>query len=122
MKNIKLFKMVNGEMVITEVSDVTEDNMYVLEYPAMIVPTNQQGQVGFGKYLPFSDYKKEILLNPECIAVDSEPEAQMLQTYEQWVTQFKAQESGIVMANRMPQAPPSLVKDGQARDFSRLNV
>ena len=82
-----------------------------------------QNQVGFGKYLPFSDYDKEILLNPECIAVESEPNAHMLQTYEQWVTQVRAQESGIVTAQGMPtRAPAEIVRDGQARDFSNLNM
>jgi hypothetical protein len=129
MRSIKMFKTINGEMVLTAVNDITEDGFYVLEYPASViqVPPQQAGgmqnQVGFGKYLPFSDYDKEILLNPECIAIESEPNAHMLQTYEQWVTQVKAQESGIVTAQGMPQrAPAEVMKDGKAVDFSKLNM
>ena len=102
MRSIKMFKTINGEMVLTAVNDITEDGMYVLEFPASVVPVppqqagGMQNQVGFGKYLPFSDYDKEILLNPECIAIESEPNTHMLQTYEQWVTQVKAAESFIV--------------------------
>lgn len=119
-KNVKLFKMINGEMVITEVVDVTDDNMYILSYPAVIIPTQQQGQVGFGSFMPFSTNKVEILLNPDCIAVDSEPNTQMKQTYEQWVTQIKSQESGIVMANQMPRG--NVPQDGSRADFSKLNM
>jgi hypothetical protein len=124
-----MLKTINGEMVLTAVKDITEDGMWVLEYPAVVVPVppqqagGMQNQVGFGKYLPFSDYDKEILLNPECITIESEPNAHMLQTYEQWVTQVKAQESGIITAQNMPQrAPAEVMKDGKAVDFTKLNM
>jgi hypothetical protein len=127
---IKLIKTINGEMVLTEVKDITEDNMWVLEYPAAVIqiPPQQAGgaqnQVGFAKYLPFSNYDEEILLNPECITIESSPSQHMLQTYEQWVTQVKAQEAGIITAQGVPQrAPAELVgKDGRAVDFSKLNT
>lgn len=128
MKSIKMFKTINGEMVLSAVTDITEDGMYVLEYPSVVIPIppqqagGMQGQVGFGKALPFSSYDKEILLNPACIAIESEPSKQMLQTYEQWVTQIKAQESGIVMANQMPRMPQQLRENGKAADFSKLNM
>lgn len=129
MKSIKLFKTINGEMVLTAVTDITEDGMYVLDYPASVVavPPQQAGgmqnQVGFGKYLPFSDYGEEILLNPECIAIESVPSAHMMQTYDQWVTQVRAQESGLVTAQGMPtQAPAEVMRDGKAVDFTKLNT
>jgi len=128
MKSIKMFKTINGEMVLSAVNDITEDGMYVLSYPSVVIPVppqqagGQQNQIGFGKYMPFSDYDKEILLNPACIAIESEPNKQMLQTYEQWVTQIKAQESGIVMANQMPRMPQQLRENGKAADFSKLNM
>lgn len=121
MRSIKMLKMINGEFCLTAVMDITEDGMYVLEYPSVIMPVpQQQGQVRFGKYLPFSDYSKEILLNPACIAVESEPDDQMLQTYEQWTTQMKAQASGIVMANQIPKG--RVPQDGSRADFSKLNM
>jgi len=129
MRSIKLLKLLNGENILTAITDITEDGFYQLDFPAAVVqiPPQQaqgmQGQVGFGKAAPFSDYDKEILLNPECIAVESEPNAHMLQTYEQWVTQIKAAESGIVTAQGMPQrAPAEVMKDGKAVDFSKLNM
>lgn len=129
MRSIKMLKTINGEMVLTAVNDITEDGMWVLEFPAIVVPVppqqagGQQNQVGFGKYLPFSDYDKEILLNPECIAVESEPNTHMIQTYEQWVTQVRAAESGIVTAQGMPrQAPSEVMRDGKAVDFTKLNM
>jgi len=127
---VKMIKTINGEMVLTTVADITEDGMYVLDYPAVVMPIpperagGMQNQVGFGKYLPFSDYDKDILLNPACIAVESEPNAHMTQTYSQWVTQVKAQESGIITAQGMPQRAPAEImgKDGKAVDFSKLNM
>jgi hypothetical protein len=129
MRSIKMFKTINGEMILTAVTDITEDGFYQLDYPAAVVqvpPQQSQGmqnQVGFGKAAPFSDYEKEILLNPECIAMETEPNDHMLQTYEQWVTQVKAQESGIITAQGMPaRAPAEVMRDGKAVDFSDLNV
>ena len=129
MRSIKLLKLLNGENILTAITDITEDGFYQLDFPAAViqVPPAQAGgmqnQVGFGKAAPFSDYDKEILLNPECIAMETEPNAHMLQTYEQWVQQVRAAESGIVTAQGMPQrAPAEVMKDGKAVDFSKLNI
>jgi hypothetical protein len=129
MRSIKMFKTINGEMVLTAITDITEDGFYSLDHPAIVVPVpsqqvgGMQNQIGFGKYLPFSDYDKEILMNPECIIIESEPDSQILQTYEQWVTQVKAQESGIIMAKGMPtRAPAEAMRNGKAADFSKLNI
>lgn len=120
-KNIKCFKTLNGEFIVTEIADVTDDGMYVLSYPSIVTPVpHQQGQIGFGKYMLFSDYKKEILMNPINIAVESEPNEQILNTYIQWATQMKAQDSGIVVTNQMPQG--QVPSDGSKADFSRLNM
>lgn len=122
-KNIKMFKTLNGEFVVTEVEGVNDEGMYVLKYPSALMPVpQQQGQIGFSKYMMFSDYKKEILMNPTNIAVESEPAEDLRNTYDQWVNQIKAQESGIIMAgaNQMPKGP--IPGDKSKADFSRLNV
>ena len=129
MRSIKLLKLLNGENILTAITDITEDGFYQLDYPASVMPIppqqaqGMQNQVGFGKAAPFSDYDKEILLNPACIAMETEPNAHMLQTYEQWTTQIKAAESGIITAQGMPQRAPAEImgKDGKA-DFSKLNM
>lgn len=120
MKNIKLFKMINGEVILTEMEGITDENMYILIYPSMIVHMNENGQIGFGKYLPFSDYKKDIFLNPKAIAVESEPAPDLINTYEQWVTQMKARESGIILPGSAPKT--NVMNNGISKDFTRLNT
>jgi hypothetical protein len=124
-KNIKAFKLLNGEMVLTEIEGINDEGNYVLIYPAIIVPIppqqagGQQGQVGFGKLMPFSDYSEEITLNPNTVTVVSVPDKNMKDGYEGWIKQVRAQESGIVVPS-MNQ--PNIPKSGQAIDFSKLNT
>jgi len=69
-KNYKVFKVTTGEIVILEISEILDDGMYVIQYPAVIVPIpaqqagGQSNQIGFGKLMPFSDYSKDITMNP----------------------------------------------------------
>lgn len=119
----KIFKLVTGEMVVTKIVETTAEGRYVLDYPAMIVPIppqqagGMQNQIGFGKFMPFSDYSKEIVLNPEHIVSESESDANIINAYEQWVTHMRAQASGIVLTQNS-----NLPKEGQARGFGDLNV
>jgi hypothetical protein len=131
-KNIRVFKLSTGEIIITEIKEVDDEGMYALDYPAMIIPIppqqagGQQGQVGFGKLMPFSDYKEEITLNPAFIVLDTTPAKQMLEAYGNWSNQVRGMDSGIVMPNMVP--PAGDLKSGQADgpirpDFSKgLNV
>lgn len=102
-KNYKVFKLVTGEMVILEISEVMDDGMYVVQYPAVIVPIppqqagGQSNQIGFAKMMPFSDYKKDIILSPSAILVDTEPDSRMLDAYENWMKQVRQAESGIIV-------------------------
>ena len=126
-KNIRVFKLSTGEIIITEIKETMDDGMYVLDYPAMIIPIppnqaqGQQGQVGFGKLMPFSDYKEELILNPRFIVIDSAPAKQMLDAYEKWNQQVRGMESGIIMPNMVP--PAGDLKSGQSGpvrpDFNR---
>lgn len=123
-RNIKLFKMINGEMVLTEVDDVTDEGMYVLNWPAVIIPVpperanGMENQVGFGKYLPFSNYDEYILLSIKAVALESTPNTSMLNAYKQWCTQVRAQEAGIVSPGSM-RSKGEIVKPGE---FEKLNM
>lgn len=126
--NLRMFRVITGEMVLTEVKELNEDGMYELEYPAVVVPIppeqtgGQPNQIGFGKFLPFSDYGSELLLNSNTVIADSKPNAQLKDAYNNWVSQVRAQDSGIIVpgvgGGGLPpqgtgQAPP---------DFGKLNT
>jgi len=117
MDSVKMFKMLVGEMVITRITDVDDEGKYLLDYPAVVVPIppdkagGMANQIGFTKYLPFSDYSEDISLNPDMITINSVPTSQLVEAYDKWVTQIKAQESGIVLPNQ-----------GAAAGFNQLNT
>lgn len=108
-KSYKVFKLATSEIIITEILEVSEEDggKYFLGYPAVIIPMQQQGQIGFGKMMPFSDYSKDVVLFHKAILVDTEPDPKMVDAYESWLKQVKAAESGIIVPNM--QAPPSNV-------------
>lgn len=109
-KNIRVLKLLTGEIIITEIKEVTDDNMYILDYAGMIIPIpaeqagGQPNQIGFAKFMPFSDNTKDITLNPVHILSDSEPHGQILAAYEKWIDQIKSQESGIIRPSMVPPA------------------
>ncbi len=118
---MKLFKLITGEMILSEVEPI-EDGQYNLKYPAVIIPIppeqagGQRNQIGFGKYMPFSDYKEDMLLNPLAIVTDSNPDKKLIDAYEQWVTQMKSAESGIILPGAGGQSPVDM------KDFRQLNT
>ena len=123
-KNYKIFKLVTGEMIITEIAETTDEGMYLLSYPAVIVPIPQEqggqpNQIGFGKMMPFSNYDKDIILNPESVTIDSDPEPKMSEAYEGWCAQMRAMQSGIVVPNMKA---PNIPGSGKAADFRKLNI
>jgi hypothetical protein len=103
--------------------ETTEEGKLILDYPAMIVPIppqqagGMQNQIGFGKFMPFSDYSKEITLHPEHIVADSESDANIVNAYEQWVTHMRAQASGIVLTQNA-----NVPAAGAAKGFGDLNI
>jgi len=130
-KNVRVIRILSGEMIVTEVKDVDDEGNWMLEYPALIIPIppqqagGQQGQIGFAKFMPFSDYSDDISLNSAQITSDTTPHNQILGAYEQWSTQTRGQDSGIIVPNMQP--PADVPTQGQAqpvrRDFNRgLNV
>lgn len=124
--NIRLFKLNSGEFIITIVKEVLDEGTYVLDIPASIIPIppqqagGQQNQIGFGMFMPFSDSDKDIILNPSAIAVDSEPVASLIEAYDQWKNQIKAQKSGIILPNSRP--ADILNEKMKNVDFSKLNT
>jgi hypothetical protein len=119
-KNVRVLKLAGGEIIVTEIKELMDDGQFVLEYPALIIPIppqqagGQQGQIGFAKLMPFSDYSEDIMLNPQHIISDTTPHKQIIAAYEQWSTQTRGQDSGIIVPNMTP--PRSdLPKQGQAQ-------
>lgn len=118
---IKLFKLNTGEMILTDL-EVLEDGGYALSYPAVIVPIppeqagGQPNQIGFSKFMPFSDSKEDIILNPKNIMIESNADKKLAEAYQQWQKQIRTQESGIILPGM------SVPKQAQANDFRKLNT
>ena len=81
MNKVKVFKMINGEEIISEVFN-TYDGSYELKNPAniMLQPT-QGGQMGVGiaPYMPYAS--GNVRLNWSAIAAEAEPEQSMINEY-----------------------------------------
>jgi len=90
-----------GEIIVTmtddsEPLDKTNIETLNLSYPALIVPGGQQGQIGFQKYFPFSEQEGGKIKKSQ-IATVSKPLNDFLKAYENWLTQVKAADSGIIV-------------------------
>lgn len=81
MSEIKVFKMINGEEIISKIAGSIEGG-YTLEDPAtiMLQPT-QNGSMGVGiaPYMPYVSGK--VFLNRTAIAAEGEPEDKMKNEY-----------------------------------------
>lgn len=98
----------SGEIIITEIDDVDpfdDTNYKTLElfYPAMIVPVppqqgGQPGQIAFQKYFPFSDNSKKLEVKRTAIRSLSTAADDLVRAYDNWITNVKAQDAGIVPA------------------------
>lgn len=121
-KNVRVLRLLSGELIVSEIKETMDDGMYVLEYPAIIVPIppqqagGQQGQIGFAKFMPFSDYSEDIIFNPAHVVSDTTPHKQITAAYEQWSTQTRGQDSGIIVPNMRP--PADIPTQGQAQPVS----
>lgn len=103
-----IFQMRLGEIIVAMTEDVdmlddTNIKELVVDYPALIVPMPQQGQqqqsgqIAFQKYFPFSEQEGGKIRKSEIISL-STPIDNFEKAYDGWVTQVKAQESGIILA------------------------
>lgn len=81
MNKVKVFKLINGEELISEVFN-TYEGQYELKNPAniMLQPT-QNGQMGVGiaPYMPYA--AGNVKLNWTAIASEAEPEQSMINEY-----------------------------------------
>lgn len=94
---IKVFKLINGEELISKVSNsYADDSYYTLDRPAsiMLQQTQQGVNVGLAPYMPYAN--SEIRLNKSAIASESTPDVQMENEYNRIFG------SGIQIANTMP--------------------
>ena len=102
---IKVYKLVTGEFIISEIDTLTtDDENVVMMLPAMIIPVpaqqGQQGQgVAFTKFMPFCESSKHITVKREHVMVEVDPVNDFVGAYENWKRQVRAQESGIVTPN-----------------------
>lgn len=105
-----------GEMLICSTQDVdplddTNEQFLIVEYPAALMP-QQSGQLGFQMAFPFSDLDKPLKIRKESIDKFSEANDQIAKAYDGWLTQVKAQMSGIIMPNNSQVATPADLKQG----------
>ena len=81
MSNVKVFKLINGEELISEIHNVYHDH-FELKNPAniMLQPT-QNGQMGVGiaPYMPYAD--GNVKLYKSAIASEAIPEQSMINEY-----------------------------------------
>jgi hypothetical protein len=81
MNKVKVFKLINGEELISEVFN-TYEGQYELKNPANIMlQQTGNGQVGVGiaPYMPYAD--GNVKLNWTAIAAEAEPEQSMINEY-----------------------------------------
>jgi len=81
MSNVKVFKLINGEELISEIHDHNV-NHFELKNPAniMLQPT-QNGQMGVGiaPYMPYAS--GNVKLYKSAIAAEADPEQSMINEY-----------------------------------------
>lgn len=92
---VKIFKMINSEVVIGEVVSEQVDH-YVLKNPANIglQQTDSGVSVGIAEYMPYA--AGNVTLRYSAIASEAEPEQKLANEYN------RLYGSGIVIANQIP--------------------
>lgn len=92
---VKVFKMINSEVVIAEVLQENVDH-YVLKNPANIglQQTETGMSVGIAEYMPYAS--GNVTLRYSAVASEAEPEQKLANEYN------RLYGSGIVIANQIP--------------------
>lgn len=92
---VKVFKMINSEVVIAEVLQENVDH-YVLKNPANIglQQTETGMSVGIAEYMPYAS--GNVTLRYAAVASEAEPEQKLANEYN------RLYGSGIVIANQIP--------------------
>ena len=97
-ETVKILKLMNGEMIIAKLCDISADaENYFVEFPAMFVPMPQQQAIQFGKWLPFSPYDKPFKIAIHTVITMTEPNKDIASGYLEWMKKVRAAESGIII-------------------------
>ena len=92
---VKIFKMINGEVMM---GDVTDDNpeYYIVNEPATVLLQERDGGVGVGiaPYMPYAEGK--IKIRTTALAAEGDPDQKLVNEYNRLFG------SGIVIANVIP--------------------
>lgn len=101
--NVIIIQLKTGETLVCETDDIDpfdDTNIMALEvkYPALIFPVPEKpGQIGFHKYFPFSDTDQKQEIRKSHIVTLSTPLDAFVHAYEEWLTQVKASEAGLII-------------------------
>jgi hypothetical protein len=92
---VKIFKMINGEVMMGDITDVNPD-YYIVNEPASVMLQERDGGVGVGiaPYMPYAEGK--ISIRTTAIAAEGEPDQKLVNEYNRLFG------SGIVIANVIP--------------------
>jgi hypothetical protein len=92
---VKIFKMINGEVMMGDVTDVNPD-YYTVNEPAVVILQERDGGMGIGiaPYMPYAEGK--IIIRTTAIAAEGEPDQKLTNEYSRIFG------SGIVIANVVP--------------------
>jgi hypothetical protein len=92
---VKIFKMINGEVMMGDVTDVNPE-YYIVTEPASVMLQERDGGVGVGiaPYMPYAEGK--ISIRTTAIAAEGDPDQKLVNEYNRLFG------SGIVIANVIP--------------------
>ena len=94
---VKIFKMINGEVIMADiVREELGQGYYVVNEPASVMLQERDGGVGVGiaPYMPYAEGKVNIRLN--AIAAEADADQKLVNEYNRLFG------SGIVIANVIP--------------------
>ena len=94
---VKIFKMINGEVIMADiVSEEYGSGYYVVNEPALVMLQERDGGMGVGiaPYMPYAEGRVNIRLN--AIAAEADADQKLANEYNRLFG------SGIVIANVIP--------------------
>lgn len=96
MSDIKVFKTITGEDIISEVIRV-EDTHYILKDPAVLVLQDTEAgmRVGLAPYMPYA--KQPVALYAHAVSTEAFPEDVMVDEYKRVFSPIVTQPQSIIM-------------------------
>lgn len=97
MSDIRVFKTLNGEDIITEVKEI-KDTHYIVENPSVLVlqETEQGVRVGLAPFMPYA--KGNIALYASAVLAEAQPDDSMKEEYQRVFGKIITQPSSIVLS------------------------